>query len=152
MKLPADEFALILGRTARIGNVGLATSFYNDNDEDLAADLVKLLMENDQEIPPFLEPYKPSDANLTFEDDSADSEAEKGRGETGAWAAGSEDAEEENEGDDKGEDGDSAWGQDAEAAESTHEEPVDEQPAAKHTKGRMPAPARQNINKDDVLW
>ena len=41
----------LAGRTARIGNEGLATSFYNDRDESMADYLVKILVESKQEIP-----------------------------------------------------------------------------------------------------
>ena len=48
------------GRTGRIGNMGLATSFFNSSrDEDLAAPLVKLMLETEQIIPDFLQPYLP---------------------------------------------------------------------------------------------
>jgi superfamily II DNA/RNA helicase len=59
------------GRTARIGNRGLATSFYSDRNEDLALDLVKILSETSQTIPDFLQSYVPEDAaDLRFEEDS----------------------------------------------------------------------------------
>ena len=68
-----------LGRTARIGNEGLATSFYNERDEGLADDLVKILMESGQEIPDFLEDHKPEGAELQFDDDTDDEgQAEEG--------------------------------------------------------------------------
>ena len=73
-----QEYVHRIGRTARIGNVGLATSFYNDKNEDIAEDLVKLLLENKQVIPDFLESYKPEDTtNLNFDDDT-DNEGEDG--------------------------------------------------------------------------
>jgi ATP-dependent RNA helicase DDX3X len=65
-----------LGRTARIGNEGLATSFYNhDKDSDLAPDLVKILMECKQNVPEFLEDAKPADGIVAFDDDT-DNEGE----------------------------------------------------------------------------
>ncbi|KAL8941562.1 MAG: hypothetical protein Q9211_001778 [Gyalolechia sp. 1 TL-2023] len=77
-----NEYVHRIGRTARIGNVGLATSFYNDRDEAIAEDLVKLLLETDQPIPDFLEDFKPS-GDLEFQDDSA----EEDEGDAGAGAA-----------------------------------------------------------------
>lgn len=71
--IPRDinEYVHRIGRTARIGNVGLATSFYNDKDEGIAEDLVKLLLETDQPVPDFLEEYKPA-GELEFQDDSGE--------------------------------------------------------------------------------
>ncbi|XHG09393.1 hypothetical protein AWENTII_012455 [Aspergillus wentii] len=66
------EYIHRIGRTARIGNEGLATSFYNDRDCDLAPALVKILVESQQKIPEFLESYKPDDAIVNFEDDTDD--------------------------------------------------------------------------------
>ncbi|GAB1213842.1 hypothetical protein ATERTT37_002995 [Aspergillus terreus] len=67
------EYIHRIGRTARIGNEGLATSFYNERDTDIAADLVKILLESKQAIPDFLEPYKPDDCEkLSFHDDTDD--------------------------------------------------------------------------------
>lgn len=57
------------GRTARIGNEGMATSFYNEErDQEIAADLVKILRECDQVIPDFLKDYLPDE--VTFDDDT----------------------------------------------------------------------------------
>lgn len=64
------------GRTARIGNEGLATSFYNDKDSDLAPDLVKILLESKQSIPDFLESYKPEGSVVTFDEDDTDNEGD----------------------------------------------------------------------------
>nr|CAG8525400.1 3059_t:CDS:10 [Entrophospora candida] len=52
-----DEYVHRIGRTARVGNEGLATTFYNEKRSELAGDLVKLLLECKQEIPSFLQPY-----------------------------------------------------------------------------------------------
>ncbi|KAL8722566.1 MAG: hypothetical protein Q9225_000961 [Loekoesia sp. 1 TL-2023] len=102
-----NEYVHRIGRTARIGNVGLATSFYNDRDEGVADDLVKLLLETDQEIPDFLEGFKPS-GDLEFHDDSAeedeeDAAARAADGGDGGW------------GDNKGA-ADDAWGAGEEAS------------------------------------
>lgn len=80
------------GRTARIGNEGLATSFYNDDDSDIGSDLVKILMETGQKIPDFLQHFTPSDNTLVFDDDSNDSQdgdadEENGTQGGGRWGA-----------------------------------------------------------------
>lgn len=64
------------GRTARIGNEGIATSFYNGKDEEIAPDLVKILMECEQPIPDFLQGFAPSDNVLVFDDDTDKEEEE----------------------------------------------------------------------------
>lgn len=75
-----QEYVHRIGRTARIGNIGLATSLYNDRNEDLAESLAKLLMETGQEVPDFLESFKPEDAaNIDFDDDT-DDEGEEASG------------------------------------------------------------------------
>lgn len=67
-----DEYVHRIGRTARIGNEGLATSFFNDDNQDIAEPLVKLLRENKQKIPDFLEHLVPEekDEPIEFDDDS----------------------------------------------------------------------------------
>jgi ATP-dependent RNA helicase DDX3X len=50
-----DEYIHRIGRTGRIGNIGQASAFYNENNEDIADDLVKILVENKQEVPDFLQ-------------------------------------------------------------------------------------------------
>jgi ATP-dependent RNA helicase DDX3X len=85
-----EEYVHRIGRTARIGNEGRATSFYNERSEDMAEGLVKILIENHQEVPDFLEEYKPVDGKLVWEDDSSDDEDEQATdaGATGAgWGA-----------------------------------------------------------------
>ncbi len=84
-----QEYVHRIGRTARIGNVGLATSFYNERNEDIAEDLVRLLLETKQEIPEFLESYKPEDTeNLQFNDDTDDEgEAGEDAGDGDGWGA-----------------------------------------------------------------
>jgi superfamily II DNA/RNA helicase len=44
-----------IGRTGRMGNLGLATSFFNDKSRNLAKDLVELIVESNQELPSWLE-------------------------------------------------------------------------------------------------
>ncbi|KAE8355115.1 P-loop containing nucleoside triphosphate hydrolase protein [Aspergillus coremiiformis] len=75
------EYVHRIGRTARIGNEGLATSFYNhDRDSDLAPDLVRLLLETKQKIPDFIQSYKPGDGETLFEDDTDEEELGEGGG------------------------------------------------------------------------
>src|SRR3954468_18896849 len=68
------EYVHRIGRTARIGNVGKATSFYNDRNEDIAEDLVKILIESKQEIPDFLEDKKPENPEQIEWHDGTDDE------------------------------------------------------------------------------
>ena len=84
----------LTGRTGRIGNKGVASSFYSDRDEPLASVLTRTLLETKQVIPDFLESYKPEGeaaVNLKFEADS-DFEDEDGgdddEGEGGGWGGG----------------------------------------------------------------
>ncbi|KAM7221002.1 putative ATP-dependent RNA helicase [Rhypophila decipiens] len=65
-----EEYTHRIGRTGRIGFRGLATSFYTERDEPLASVLTRTLMETNQEIPDFLERFKPQSGRLTFEADS----------------------------------------------------------------------------------
>jgi len=79
-----NEYVHRIGRTGRIGNQGQATSFYNERDEGLAPDLVKLLLENQQPIPDFLEQYKPEEcAAIDWDDASLDGEDAEDAGENG---------------------------------------------------------------------
>lgn len=85
----------MIGRTARIGNEGLATSFYNDRDETMADFLVKTLLECNQPVPDFLQDRVPEDAAaLDFNDDSGAEEEEAGATNGGgdAWGGGNGDA------------------------------------------------------------
>ena len=81
---------LFTGRTARIGNEGLATSFYNDRDEGMRDFLVKILLETDQALPEFWEEFKPEDTTeIDFEDNSDDDEEEEDNiGSGDAWGNG----------------------------------------------------------------
>lgn len=72
-----DEYVHRIGRTARIGNEGLATSFYNSRNEDIADDLVKILVESKQEIPDFLEDRVPETITWDDDTDNEDSNADK---------------------------------------------------------------------------
>lgn len=55
--LPSDieEYVHRIGRTGRMGNLGLATSFFNDKNRNMVRDLVELLQEAKQELPKWLE-------------------------------------------------------------------------------------------------
>lgn len=55
--LPSDveEYVHRIGRTGRMGNLGLATSFFNDKNRNLTRDLMELITESKQELPGWLE-------------------------------------------------------------------------------------------------
>jgi len=54
--MPSDveEYICRIGRTLRMGNLGLATSFFNENNRSLAKDLAALIVETNQELPSWL--------------------------------------------------------------------------------------------------
>ncbi|KAG9510726.1 ATP-dependent RNA helicase DDX3Y, partial [Fragariocoptes setiger] len=54
--LPTDieEYVHRIGRTGRVGNLGLATSLFNDKNRNLAPDLLELLSESKQDAPEWL--------------------------------------------------------------------------------------------------
>lgn len=64
----------------------MATSFYCDNDEPIASVLTRTLLETNQEIPDFLQPYVPEGGreNLRFEADSDFEEDVNGGGDADA--------------------------------------------------------------------
>ena len=55
--LPSDieEYVHRIGRTGRMGNLGLATSFFNEKNRNLTKDMVELIIESSQELPGWLE-------------------------------------------------------------------------------------------------
>merc|ERR1712061_13806 len=55
--MPSDveEYVHRIGRTGRMGNLGLATSFFNDKNRNLVKELVELIIESNQELPSWLE-------------------------------------------------------------------------------------------------
>ncbi|XP_010828205.1 PREDICTED: ATP-dependent RNA helicase DDX3X-like [Bison bison bison] len=55
--LPGDieEYVHRIGRTGRVGNLGLATSFFNERNINISKDLLDLLVEAKQEVPSWLE-------------------------------------------------------------------------------------------------
>ncbi|TDZ51703.1 ATP-dependent RNA helicase ded1 [Colletotrichum trifolii] len=68
-----EEYTHRIGRTGRMGQRGIATSFYTDRDEPIASVLVRTLLETNQEVPDFLASFKPTGKgleNLMFEADS----------------------------------------------------------------------------------
>lgn len=73
-----DEYVHRIGRTARIGNEGLATAFYNERNEDLAPDLVKILLECEQPVPDFLAEFKPEQEDIKWDDNSEDDDVQEG--------------------------------------------------------------------------
>ena len=107
-----DEYIHRIGRTARIGHVGISTSFYSDEDAPIAHDIVKLLIETEQKVPDFLQDFKPEEGEELIFDEAdgevrdgatGDKSADDGAGgngwvegpkttEEGAWKAKEEDA------------------------------------------------------------
>ena len=79
------EYIHRIGRTARIGNVGMATSFYNDNNEDIAEALAMILLETKQEVPDFLDGYNPENVEDLQFDDETDNEGEADEAGGDAW-------------------------------------------------------------------
>ncbi|KIW16052.1 hypothetical protein PV08_06103 [Exophiala spinifera] len=87
-----NEYIHRIGRTARIGNEGLATSFYNERDEPMGEFLTKILMETNQEVPDFLQHFKPEDGVLNFDEDDEEEDQDTmttdGGASGGAWGSG----------------------------------------------------------------
>ncbi|CAJ0915740.1 unnamed protein product, partial [Mesorhabditis belari] len=55
LDIPSVKHCILgIGRTGRAGNIGLATTFFNDKNTRLANELIKLMIEANQEIPEFL--------------------------------------------------------------------------------------------------
>lgn len=52
-----DDYVHRIGRTGRAGNVGHALSLINDKNRNIAKELAELLVENQQELPAFMERY-----------------------------------------------------------------------------------------------
>ena len=50
-----DDYVHRIGRTGRVGNVGLATAFFNRSNKNIARELVELLKEAKQDVPHWLE-------------------------------------------------------------------------------------------------
>jgi ATP-dependent RNA helicase DDX3X len=62
-----EEYVHRIGRTGRVGNLGLATSFFNDKNRPISKELVEILIESHQEVPQWLETlaYKTSQSSGT---------------------------------------------------------------------------------------
>jgi len=87
------EYVHRIGRTARMGNKGKATSFYDERrDEELAQPLVNILLESGCAVPDFLEQHVPEGGVATFEDDASDNEDENPNADAEKGAFGDDDA------------------------------------------------------------
>ncbi|XP_070539354.1 ATP-dependent RNA helicase DDX3X-like isoform X2 [Ptychodera flava] len=55
--MPSDieEYVHRIGRTGRVGNLGLATSFFNEKNRNVVRDLMEILVETKMEVPSWLE-------------------------------------------------------------------------------------------------
>jgi ATP-dependent RNA helicase DDX3X len=62
------EYVHRIGRTGRIGNEGLATSFYNDRDSEIAPELIKLLIEAGQVVPKFMSEFIPAHYSVEWDE------------------------------------------------------------------------------------
>uniref|UniRef100_A0A665W6M2 RNA helicase n=1 Tax=Echeneis naucrates TaxID=173247 RepID=A0A665W6M2_ECHNA len=73
--LPSDieEYVHRIGRTGRVGNLGLATSFFNDKNGNITKDLLDILVEAKQEVPSWLE-------SLAYEHQHKSTKDKSGRG------------------------------------------------------------------------
>jgi len=49
-----EEYVQRIGQTGRMGNLGLATSFFNDKNRNLTKDLIELVIQCNQELPSWL--------------------------------------------------------------------------------------------------
>ena len=59
-----QHISLRIGRTGRMGNLGLATSFFNDKNRNLVKDLVELIVEANQDLPSWLEAMSLDSRNM----------------------------------------------------------------------------------------
>lgn len=83
------EYVHRIGRTARIGNEGKATSFYNDRNDDIGEDVVKILLESKQNIPDFLQAKMPADPqNIDWHDGTDDEDEDSGFGADASFGGG----------------------------------------------------------------
>ena len=58
-----EDYIHRIGRTGRVGNKGMAISFYNDKNKVIAEDLVKEMIKAKQEIPDFLQKFNYDNLN-----------------------------------------------------------------------------------------
>ncbi|KGO77373.1 Helicase, C-terminal [Penicillium italicum] len=151
------EYIHRIGRTARIGNEGIATSFYNERDEDIAEDLVKILIECKQVVPEFLEQYRPEGDVLEFDDDSDKEffDNPSNAGSDAGFAAGSEadddaddDADEDDEEDAEAEAG-SAAAERSDAEEAHNEPSNDDEPAVAKPTASKPAVPKPTVTSEE---
>ncbi|KAL1872340.1 hypothetical protein Daus18300_004310 [Diaporthe australafricana] len=106
-----EEYTHRIGRTGRIGNRGLATSFYTERDEPMAPVLVRTLLETKQKVPEFLEPFMPEGDELVNLQFPSEQDDDNGGGDFGAgW--GGDAGDDAAGGEPSGADGDTgnAWG------------------------------------------
>lgn len=89
---PRRHGLICLGRTGRIGNRGVATSFFvEERDGPMSSALTRTLLETKQEVPEFLQQYIPVGERLTFEADS-DFDEDEAAGQTAGGDAEAEGA------------------------------------------------------------
>jgi len=64
--MPSDvgEYKFRIGQTGRMGNLGLATSFFNESNRSLVKDMAALLVEANQELPSWLEAMSLDSRNM----------------------------------------------------------------------------------------
>jgi len=132
-----QEYIHRIGRTARIGNDGLATSFFNERNDDIAEDLVKVLVESKQEVPEFLEQYKPADAEAIDFDDDSEGEDESGANADDPWGAAPE--------------GD-AWGASDTPADDAWGAPAAKEAEPAADAWGAPEPAARAAPVEEVAW
>lgn len=83
-----EEYTHRIGRTGRIGNRGLATSFYTERDEPLAPVLVRTLLETKQTVPEFLQQFMPEGEELENLQFPSEQDEDIGGMDAGAWGEG----------------------------------------------------------------
>uniref|UniRef100_A0A6G3MFA6 RNA helicase n=1 Tax=Henneguya salminicola TaxID=69463 RepID=A0A6G3MFA6_HENSL len=61
-----EDYVHRIGRTGRVGNTGIAITFFNDTNASIASDLAKILSDNKQEVPAFLASFAQSSSRSYF--------------------------------------------------------------------------------------
>ncbi|KAF9904605.1 hypothetical protein EC991_002533 [Linnemannia zychae] len=103
-----DEYVHRIGRTARAGNPGLATTFYTTSNAIIAPQIVKLLVECEQDVPEFLQEFveeatsRYEDVDFVEEDKDIRLKSEDAVLRNGSFAGGGADAQETSVGGDWG--------------------------------------------------
>lgn len=64
-----EEYVHRIGRTGRIGNEGLSTSFFNEKNSDIGPELIKLLIESGQPVPRFMAEHLGSQYEVEWADE-----------------------------------------------------------------------------------